>query len=395
MMFNGTEDTHRIAFSCDNLSALAGLMLFSFGLGSVHAFSVFLPAMEREFVTSWMVASLTYSIALVSLALGVLVGHRLYSKVAPATYVAAIGLLAAAGCLLAGLGGSVTMVWIGYGLFFGGANGLGYGHALQLSALAMPRRKGLAMGAVNAAYALGAVVFPVPLAAALDEGGWTAALLVLSFAIIVFAVAGSILLARSRMLYARSADCAASTGDVGRKVIVSFWLAYGCAVMAGLMVMGQATGIAWAAGAGEPLIVASPAVVAASNMLGCILCGLMLDKVKDGVLLAFLALLTFTALIAMAFLPQSVVTIIGLAAVGFAYGGVVSVFPASISRSFGVSAGARVYGRVFTGWAAAGLLGPGLAGWLYDLHGNYRMALVVAAVLGALSPAFLPRANRT
>jgi OFA family oxalate/formate antiporter-like MFS transporter len=370
-------------------------MLFSFGLGSVHAFSVFLPAMEREFGTSRMVASLTYSIALVSLALGVLVGHRLYSKVAPATYVAATGLLAAAGCLLAGLGESVAVVWIGYGLFFGGANGLGYGYALQLSAQAMPRRKGLAMGAVNAAYALGAVVFPIPLAAALNEGGWTAALLALSFATIVFAAGGSILLARSRISYARSAGRSASTGDVGRKVIVSFWLAYGCAVMAGLMVMGQATGIAEASGAAGPLIVASPAVVAASNMLGCILCGIMLDKVKDGVLLAFLALLTVTALIAMAFLPQSAVTIAGLASVGFAYGGVISVFPASISRSFGVAAGARIYGQVFTGWAAAGLLSPGLAGGLYDVHGNYRMALVVAAVLAALSPAFLPRANRT
>jgi OFA family oxalate/formate antiporter-like MFS transporter len=293
------------------------------------------------------------------------------------------------------LGESVAVVWIGYGLFFGGANGLGYGHALQLSALAMPRRKGLAMGAVNAAYALGAVVFPIPLAAALDEGGWTAALLVLSFAIIVFAAGGSILLARSRMFYARSAGRSASSGDVDRKVIVSFWLAYGCAVMAGLMVMGQATGIAWAADASERLIVASPAVVAASNMFGCILCGVMLDKAQDRVLLASLAILTSTALIAMAFLPQSVVTIAGLAAVGFAYGGVISVFPASISRSFGVSAGARIYGRAFTGWAAAGLLGPGLAGWLYDLHGNYRMALVVAAAIAVLSPAFLPRVGRT
>ena len=50
---------------------------------------------------------------------------------------------------------------------------------------------------------------------------------------------------------------------------------------------------------------------------------------------------------------------------------------------------ARIYGRVFTAWGAAGLLGPWLAGVLFDLSGDYRIALLVAAAIGLGSVAAL------
>ena len=41
------------------------------------------------------------------------------------------------------------MVWVGYGVMFGAANGLGYSFALQYSALAIPAFRGAAMGLVQ------------------------------------------------------------------------------------------------------------------------------------------------------------------------------------------------------------------------------------------------------
>lgn len=378
--------------------ALTGAMLLSLVLGSIHAFSVLLPEMERTFDTGRMSASLTYSLALATLAIAVLIGHRLYAKVAPAIYVAATGLLAAAGCLAAGLaagfGGSVGMVWIGYGVLFGGANGLGYGYALQFSAQAAPNRKGLAMGAVNAAYALGAVVFPIPLAAMLETSGWTAALFMLALAVIMISAISSILLARSQMRYQPAAPHSPPGAAVSWQTVALLWLGYCSAVTTGLMVMAQATGIAEAEEASRWLVIGSPVIIAASNMIGSTACGAMFDRVRGRMLLAALALLTSTALLAMAFLPLVAVTITGLAIIGFAYGGVISVYPASISRRFGLAAGAVIYGRVFTAWAAAGILGPGLAGFLYDLDKSYTMPLIIAAAIAILSPIFLLRAGR-
>ena len=365
---------------------LAGAMLLSFVLGSVHAFSVLLPVMEETFDTNRMLASLTYSLSLTALAFAVLLGHHLYAKIPPVLYVMGTGGLAASGCLIAGFGSSVTTVWIGYSLLFGAANGLGYGYALQFSGQVMPERKGLAMGAVTAAYALGAVIFPIPLHFALSLGGWTEALLFLAIAILLVSAFSAMLLVRSGVIYkARADDSTLSARSVGLRVIMLLWLAYACAVTAGLMVIGHATSIAKSVGLSEAWIVASPIIIAFSNMIGSLICGAFLGKFSGRMILSGLAILSSGVLFVMVFLSLPSITMVGLAIIGFAYGGTISVYPAYISNCFGASTGTVVYGRVFTAWAVAGLLGPGSAGLLFDLYQDYRIALIVAATIAMCS----------
>jgi len=365
--------------------ALGGAMLLSFVLGSVHSFSVLLPAIEETFGASRTAASMTYSLALAALAAAVLLGHRLYSRISPGKYAAGVGAMAAAGCVLAASGGSLPVVWAGYSLLFGGANGLGYGYSLQFSAQAMPERKGFAMGAVTAAYALGAAVFPIPLSFALDAGGWPAAMHLLAFSLILLSSLSAVLLVKSNMRYKRGAGEDSSAAAVGWQAVASLWLAYGFAVTAGLMAIGHATGIAKAAGADEQWIVAAPMIIAVSNMTGSLFCGVLHDKFTGRTILSILMLLTSGALLTTAAFPHAAVTLSGLLLIGFAYGGTIAVYPAFLSGQFGAETGAIIYGRVFTAWAAAGLVGPGMAGLLFDLHQNYAAALAAAAGAALLS----------
>lgn len=364
---------------------LSGTMLLSFVLGSVHSFSVLLPVIEETFRTSRTSASLTYSLALAALAAAVLLGHRLYSQVSPGKYVAGVGVIAAIGCILAGLSESLPMVWVGYSLLFGGANGLGYGYSLQFSAQAMPERKGFAMGAVTAAYALGAVVFPLPLSFALDTGGWSAALNLLAFSLILISSLSAVLLIKAQMSYGSGADQDSSTATPGWQTVTSLWFAYGFAVTAGLMAIGHATGIAKAAGADEQWIVAAPIIIAVSNMIGSLLCGVLHDKLSGRTILSILMLLTSGVLFTIAVFPHATITLAGLLLIGFTYGGTIAVYPAFISRQFGTGTGTIIYGKVFTAWAAAGLVGPGMAGLLFDLNQNYVAALAAAAGAALLS----------
>ncbi|MEQ9487898.1 MAG: hypothetical protein RIM72_02760 [Alphaproteobacteria bacterium] len=362
---------------------LIGTMLLSMVLGSIHAFSVLLPAMEKTFDASRTQASLTYSFALIALSLAVLFGHRVYGKVSPAVFVMATGLIAAAGCLVASFGGSLALNWIGYSLLFGAANGLGYGYALQFSGQAVPAHNGFAMGAVTAAYAVGAVVAPVPLELALQAGGVTGALELMAAAIFIVAAASALLLAWSGATYGHGSDNgAAPVVEVRSKTVIVLWVAYACSVTAGLMAIGHATGIARSSGVSDWWVVAAPIVIALSNMVGSIFCGVLLDRIPGRPILCVLAVLSSGALFAMAALGSVGVTMAGLAVVGFIYGGTISVYPAFISKCFGVVAGTVVYGRVFTAWAAAGLIGPACAGMLFDLYADYRIALLVAGGLG-------------
>lgn len=362
---------------------LAGTMLLSMVLGSIHAFSVLLPAIEKTFDASRTQASLTYSFALIALSLAVLLGHRVYHRVSPAVFVTGAGLLAAAGCLVAGFGGSLAVNWIGYSLLFGAANGLGYGYALQFSGQAVPAHNGFAMGAVTAAYAVGAVVAPAPLDLALHAGGWTGALVFMAASIVIVTAISAVLLAWSGATYGRGRDESMTpAAKVEAKTIVVLWIAYACSVTAGLMAIGHATGIARTSGVEDWWVVAAPIIIALSNMVGSILCGVLLDRMPGRPILCSLAIVSSCTLVAMAVFGGMGVTMAGLAVVGFIYGGTISVYPAFISKCFGVSAGTVVYGRVFTAWAAAGLIGPACAGILYDLYADYSIALMVAGVLG-------------
>ena len=126
--------------------------------------------MEAAFGASRAAVSFTYSLALATLTLAVPFGHRFYAAWRPATFVSSLVLLAAGGAFIASLAPSLFVVWLGYGVLFGAANGLGYGFGLQLAAQANPGREGLAMGIVTAAYALGAAVSPPLFALAVDGG---------------------------------------------------------------------------------------------------------------------------------------------------------------------------------------------------------------------------------
>ena len=116
-------------------------MLLMVVLGSVHAFSVFLEPLETRFNASRSSVSLTYSFALMTLTTVVLFGHRLYGLLKPAYFMSVVCGLAAIGTLIAASATQLYMVWIGYSLLFGAANGLGYGYALQISAQANPNNK--------------------------------------------------------------------------------------------------------------------------------------------------------------------------------------------------------------------------------------------------------------
>ena len=137
--------------------------------------------------------------------------------------------------------------------------------------------------------------------------------------------------------------------------------------MAGLMVIGHAAGIA-AAFRPDLASWVAPVVIAACNLFGSMVGGRLADRMPGGVLLAALALMTTLTLTGLATFGAAGGLLVGLGCVGFAYGGTIAAYPAAIAKLFGMRRSARVYGRVFTAWGCAGLLGPWLAGALFDFQ---------------------------
>lgn len=372
-------------------SVLAGSVVLMLVLGSVHAFSVFLEAMETTFHVSRASSSITYSLALITLTVFVLYGHHFFRRLTSAQLAIVVCLVASIGCLLAAYANHIALVWIGYGVLFGAANGLGYAYALQFSAQANPYIGGSAMGLVTASYGLGAAVAPLPLYALLNEYGFQAGMIGLSITLIAIGPIVAFLFAQSkRNLIVESTTNRPATA-VPTTDLMRLWVAYGTAVFSGLMVIGHATGIAQSVGLNNDQLYIAPMVIALANVVGSLLGGYLLDKLGTRKLLSSVAFLSTFALVSMSIWPVPSGTLLALGVVGFSYGATIAAFPAAISKSYGSIDGIRIYGKVFTAWGTAGLIAPWSAGILYEWTGGYTVTILLAALFGIASIAAVLR----
>ena len=375
------------SISRNGILVLLACMILTLSLGSVHAFSIFLENLEGRFDVSRSEVSLIYSFALASITVSVLFGHLIYNYLHPVLLVLLIAITAATGCALAAQAMNLHMIWLGYSVLFGGANGLGYGFALQCSAQANPQIKGLSMGCVTATYALGAALAPVPFEILLNQGGFTLAMNGFAIAMLIISPFVAYLLVKGKAVLKVTTPKENRISPRQRWLIVKLWLGYGTAVAAGLMIMGHATEIAKAGGIDDQKVVYAPIIIALFNMLGSLVGGWFSDQatVRQNVM-AFPALSVISLIIITVF-GGDLLTVCGLALIGFAYGATIVAYPAAVATLFGVVSGVHVYGRIFTAWGMAGLFAPWFSGVLFERFGNYQMALATAAVVGVASVA--------
>lgn len=365
---------------------LMSASLMSAVLGSVHAFSIFLQPLEIQFAVGRSTISLIYSGALICLTLAVLFGHRIYARVSAAVFVSLTAMLGALGVAIAGVASDLAFVWLGYCVFFGIANGLGYGFGLQIAAQFNPGREGAAMGVVTAAYALGAVLSPILFENALELGGFRLAMTGLAACLIGVGALSAFAMASAGARFANSRADIQESGEIRQSdpSILLLWLIYFGGVMAGLMVIGHAAGIAAeTTNAGDVWL--APALLAGCNLVGSLVGGRLADRFPARSVLALLTGLTVLTLLALSGDLQFAGVLACLGLIGFAYGGTIAAHPAYIAKHFGSENGPWVYGRVFTAWGTAGLAGPWLAGSLYDASGTYVYATLIAACFGGVS----------
>jgi len=368
-------------------------LLLSLGLGSIHAFSVLLEPLEQQLQVTRATIAPAYAIGLASLTLAVLLGHRVYRLLPPAMLALLTCLFATAGLITASIATHPIFLWIGYGLIFGFANGIGYGFALHLTNQAFVRHRGLAMGGVTAIYAVGATGFAMLLDQWIPVLGVGGALHRLSMVLIVIGCIVSAGLWRSSEGHAASTaapETKADTAALDQRQLWLCWLIYGAGVAAGLMAMGHAAGIVTAAEGTTEDGVRGVIALTIANALGGFSAGYLADRQPGHILLCCLGVLSAAALLILAVVSEIVLVIASLAVVGFGYGAIIALFPIVTAMLFGRDAYALAYGRIFTSWGLAGLMAPWFAGILFSQTGGYGLALSIAAILALISGGLSP-----
>src|SRR5580704_15231627 len=174
--------------------ALVGGGLLNVALGTYYAWSVFVPALEREFGWKRTQTSIVPTIGMVSLASMFLVAGFLQKRLGPRTVAAIGGVLFSLGLLLASWIQSLPMLYLTWGLLVGTGLGFGYLAPITVGSKWFPHHRGLVNGLAIAIFAAGSGLFG-PLAGMLIERiGWRATFQALAGIFFVFTMAGAYLL---------------------------------------------------------------------------------------------------------------------------------------------------------------------------------------------------------
>jgi OFA family oxalate/formate antiporter-like MFS transporter len=156
------------------------------------------------------------------------------------------------------------------------------------------------------------------------------------------------------------------------------WALYFCGVFGGLMTIAHAAPLLQSKFPGTTLSSLAVMLVALGNIAGSIGGGLWAQYASPRHALALPVMIGIVAMALLLLAHNQPLALAALAAVGIAYGGLIAAIPVVILTCVGPQGFAYAFGRIFSAWGLAGLVGPPLAGLLFDYSGTYNSALLAA-----------------
>ena len=394
----------------------------------LYAFSVFIKPLRAQF--GWSASEVALAYAIVCLVFGLMTfpAGRLSDKYGPRIVVLIGGIILAVGFFMVS---TITTKWelyIYYGIIAGFGGGMIYLPPIATAPKWWPDRRALATGFAVVGLGLGSFIMG-PLATKLIEvfGGALPVFKYVGIAMGIMAILASMCLqvppAGWKPAGWNPPAPKAGAPKAGRdytyeesKQTSQFWMlyaAYFCGSFAGLMVIGHlafhgnlemtkalaaAKGVAVdalpkdSADLKQIAMNASFAVssLAFFNALVRVLIGVIVDKV--GTRVCFLATFSVQTIVMLILYPAGgtyVALLLVAAIIGWNYGAMFTLFPATCLAYFGPTAQGSNYGLLFTAWGLAGFAGPYVAGFLLDMYKVYLVPFLVAGVVCAIGVVLL------
>jgi OFA family oxalate/formate antiporter-like MFS transporter len=379
-----------------------GGVLMNLALGSLYAWSVFVPPLEQEFGWSRADTSWVYTIAIVCFALTFILAGRIQDLRGPRTCALLGSVLVTAGFFLASFTTSLLTLYIFFGVIVGIGNGFGYSTPVPVASKWFPDKRGLVVGLMVGGYGGGSAVFGTLANAYLVPSfGWSATFQILAGIFFVMTMVGTALLRNPPAGYRPpnwtppSGAVAARSDFTTREMLATptfyfLWVAYCLGTTAGQMTISQLVPFARAAGLGATVATISLIVTSSGNVAGRILSGWMSDRIGRLSTLKMMVLLSAIVMPALFLWREQVVPFYALVFIVYwCYGTQLSVFASTTADFYGTKNLGLNYGVLFTAWGAAGILGPAIAGRVFDRFGDYRYAFFSAAAFALIALASL------
>ena len=367
-------------------------------LGSLYAWSVFVLPLEREFGWKRADTSWVYTIAVVCFALTFIAAGRLQDVKGPKVCAYAGGLLVSAGFFLASFTTSLLTLYVFFGVIVGIGNGFGYSAPTPVASKWFPDKRGLVVGLMVGGYGGGQAIFGTLASGTMIPAlGWRTTFQILSAVFLVMTMVGASLLRNPPPGYAPPgwtppAGAAAARRDFTTRDMLAtptfylLWIAFAFGTTAGQMTISQLVPFAQSAGLGATIATYSLIVTSLGNAGGRILSGWMSDTLGRLPTIRTMVVISAFAMPTLFLWRTEVLPFFVLVAlVYWCYGTQLSLFASTTADFYGTRSLGLNYGVLFTAWGAAGILGPSIAGRIYDRFGDYRYAFFAAGACATVA----------
>ena len=376
-------------------------MAMNLALGTLYAWSIFVAPLEKEFGWKRADTSMVFTIAVVVFALSFILAGRLQDKFGPFWVSLTGGILVSLGFFLCAYTHSLTYLYVCFGFIGGLGNGFGYATPIPVMAKWFPDKRGLAVGLAVGGYGGGSAIFgPLANLKLIPAYGVHTTFMILGVIFLFMTVIGAFLLQNPPTGYkpagwtpAPAAKAAAtsyefSPGEVLRTPTFYFmWVAYALGASAGLMVISQLVPFAKSVGIASAAIATMGLVVGAvGNASGRILSGWMSDALGRLNVLRLMIAISMVAMPILYLVGGSVTLLyVVVFVVYWCYGTQLSVNASTTADFWGTKNAGINYGMLFTAWGVAGIIGPRIAGVLFDKYNKYHMAFYTAGILAGVA----------
>lgn len=415
---------------------VVGAVLVQMALGSIYAFSAFnvatggLPQTLSSDPTnpaSLMKASNLallgiFAVSLAGFGLNVLTGGAIQDKRGPRNTAILGGILYAVSYVIASVSvgstttsGSIPMMYVAYALLGIGV-GIGYSAPLAACLKWFPDKRGLIAGIAVAGFGAGSLIFAQVAKLIINTSGISTAYLILGVIFLIMVVAGAMLLVNPPKGYVpagwdptkQKKNIMCKKDFTWREMcktrsFINLWIMFALSATAGLMMIGNVSGLATFLGGIEVGTIATiVGIIAIFNAIGRIAWGFVSDKRGriNAMKIMFLtqAIVLFISAGYMAMKPTdggiNAIALTTMASlIGFCFGGNFALFAPCTADYFGTTHYGRCYGLVFTAYAVGGVLGAIIPGLLSGDPSSYVyvFAIVGIGVMAAFAIAFVTK----
>lgn len=384
------------------LAAAVGLQFLS---GILYIWSVIKDRLVVVYGWTDAEATLPYTLSTMVFALSMFIAGRIQDRRGPRLMASLGSVLLGLGLILSGFTSTVGPMILTFSLMVGA--GVGINNAVTTPAAVKwypPQKKGLITGLVVAGVALASILYSPLIKVMTEELGLRDGLMLLGSGVLVCSLSLAQLIRNPPSGFRPPGSQQQVLGSPAQVIIEEMdwrqmiktgdfyclFMMFAFSSSAGLMIIGHLTRIARLQTAWEGGYVLVM-LIALFNALGRSIGGTLSDRIGRKTLLRLSFLIQAANMALFGLYNKFILLVFGVALAGCCYGATFSVFPATVADRYGLANFGANYGLVFFAWGLGGVLGPQIAGSLFDSYGNYNRAYLLACLLllGAAALSFM------